>query len=227
MAMVAVQTFGQEQETDERRTFRGPGAGGPRSSFRERRGTEGGGPGGPMGGMREQRGPDMKDENIMLGKALRHPRMAEELGLSEEQRQAIDNRVAMMEEKHAELRGKMEKAALKQAQLIVSKELDEAALMAAVEETGRIHTEMAKMRIRHLLFMRTTLTAEQVEKARSIIRNGMKHHRGEGFKRDGQGGKKDGRAKGGEASRDQSQGQSRWRRPMPNQRETSDTGDSL
>lgn len=156
-AMLTLQAVGQENEGGERRGFRGLAGQGPKS------------------GLRDKRRPDM-DQNAMLGKALRHPRMAEELGLSEEQRQAIDERLAALEEAHIELRAKMESAALKQARLMTAKELDEPALMAAVEETGHIHTEMAKLRIRHLLFMRQTLKPEQVEKARSIIRERMKRH---------------------------------------------------
>jgi Spy/CpxP family protein refolding chaperone len=165
-AMLTLHAVGQENEGGERRSFRGPAGQGPKS------------------GLREKRRPDM-DQNAMLGKALRHPRMAEELGLSAEQRQVIDEQLAALEEAHIELRAKMEKAALKQARLMTEKELDEAALMAAVEETGRIHTEMAKLRIRHLLFMQQTLTPEQVEKARSIIRERMKRHHQERSGEDG------------------------------------------
>ena len=215
MALVSVQALGQEDESAERRGFRSPEAGGPKSSFRQKRGPEGGGPAGPLSGLREKRDGDKKDETMMLGKALRHPHFAGELGLSEEQRKVIDERVTALEKRHGELRAEMEQAALKQARLMVEKDLDEGALMAAVEETGRIHTEMAKQRIRHLLFMRKTLTPEQVEKARSVIRERMKHHRGEGSRPDGRWRSEGMRGQG----QGQGQGQGRWR-PGQSQRAT-------
>ncbi len=161
VAMLTLQAVGQEQQPTERRSVRGPA--------------------GAKGGGREQRRPGA-DQDIMMGQALRNPRMAEKLGLSEEQQQAIEGQLAELQKAHNSLRAGMEQAGLQQARLMMAEELDEAALMAAVEETGRIRTELAKLRIRHLLFMRKTLTPEQIKKARSAIRDKMKKHREEGSK---------------------------------------------
>ena len=165
LALLSLHAVGQEQDGGVSRNFRGPGADGPPNGRREQR--------------REM------DQNAMLGKALRHPRVAEKLGLTQAQRRAIDERLASLEEAQIALRSELEKAALKQARLMMAEKLDEAALMAVVEETGRIHTEMAKLRIQHLLFMRQTLTPDQVEKARSIIREGQKQRHKQGSEEGG------------------------------------------
>ncbi len=164
VAMLTLQSFGQEQVQSERRKFQGSS--------------------GQKSGLREQRRLD-KNQNVMMGQALRHPKVAEKLGLSEEQREAIDQELKALQKRQIELRAEMEEAALEQARLMSATELDEAALMAAVEETGRIHTKMAKLRIKHLLFMRKTLTPEQIQQARTIIRERMKSRREDGSKQHG------------------------------------------
>ena len=161
MAVLAFQAIAEPETQLERRGSRGPAA--------------------AKGGFREQRRPEMNPD-MAMGHALRHPKIADRLGLSEEQRQAIEKEQVNFQKTHGELRAKMEKAALKQARLMTAEELDESALMAAVEETGRIHTEMAKLRIRHLLFMRKTLTPKQIEQARTAIRSRMKSRHEEGAK---------------------------------------------
>ncbi len=114
-----------------------------------------------------------------LSRVLQNPEISEKLGLSEAQRTAIDEQMALLEQHQGELKKQIRKAALQQARLMTAEELDEAALMTAVEETGRLHTEQAKLRIRHLLFLRKTLTPEQTQGVRTIMRRRRSERGGE------------------------------------------------
>jgi len=115
----------------------------------------------------------------MMTHALRNPEIAEKIGLSEEQRDKISRRIEKMEDKNLDLKYKIEKAALKQARLMTTKDLDEEALMAVVDELGKYRTQQAKQRIGMLIFMRKTLTDEQATKMREIMRDRMQERRKE------------------------------------------------
>ncbi len=147
---------------------RGPGHGGSRHGHLEK--TERG-----MDEPRQGRGrarEDMPREDMMIN-ALHSSVVAENIGLSEEQRKKIEKKMQQIEETHLELKYKMEKAALKQARLMTSKKLDQKALMDVIEETGRYRTQMAKQRIKMIIFMRETLTSEQIKTVRSMMRRRM------------------------------------------------------
>ena len=123
-----------------------------------------------------------KAEGGLFGRALQNREIAEKLGLSEEQRDAIREQVEDLKQEHIELKERLEAAAMNQARLMTADDLDESALMAAVEETGRIHTQQAKLRVRHLLFMRRILEPEQAEALRNMMRarRGADHDGAEG-----------------------------------------------
>jgi Spy/CpxP family protein refolding chaperone len=110
----------------------------------------------------------------MMINALRMPQVAEKIGLSEAQRKKIEHKLKQIEDNHLDLKYKMEKAALKQACLMTAKKLDEEALMDVVEEMGGYRTQMAKQRIKLIIFMRETLTPEQIETMQTMMHKRMK-----------------------------------------------------
>ena len=57
---------------------------------------------------------------------------------------------------------------------------DEKAILAAVEKAGRIRTDQAKLKVKELLLIRKTLTPEQIEKIKELIRQRMNKNREEG-----------------------------------------------
>ncbi len=152
------------------------------------------GPGGGMGGMMETLGMER-----MVGGMMQNPDFAKRLALTPEQqdqikRLALEQRTKMMEQQ-----GALQKSAGKQVELLLADPLDEAALMAAVEETSKARTEMAKAGIQNLIEIRKVLTEEQRKqlremmtqmKQRAVLKTG---ERREGFeKREGHGPKADG-----------------------------------
>lgn len=121
-------------------------------------------------------GESMQRGDMMIH-ALRNPEVAEKIGLSEEQCEKISRKIEKLEDKNLNLKYKMEKTSLKQARLMTAKELDEKALMDAVEELGKYRTQIAKQRITMMIFMRNTLTPEQTKNMRSVMRERMNERR--------------------------------------------------
>ena len=124
-----------------------------------------GGEGGPGGGRHLK----------IIGRILENPEVAEELGLTEEQQKTLRDKSYELRSREIELRADLEKAALEQARLMTRDDVDEQALMDAVEKTGAIRTEMAKLRVSQLLTIRKTLNEEQINSIRKYLH---KHRRG-------------------------------------------------
>jgi len=133
--------------------------------------------------MHQRGGGQGMQRNAMIVHALRNPQVAEQIGLSEEQRERISRKVEKLEDKNLTLKYKMEKAALKQARLMTAKEIDEKALMNVIDELGEYRTQIAKQKIGMLIFMRKTLTPEQAKNMREIMHERMKERK-EGYGED-------------------------------------------
>ena len=96
-----------------------------------------------------------------------------------------------------------------QVNLLTAETVDEEAVMAAVEKSGRIHTELAKLRIKPILELKKILTREQLEKAKGIVQERRmrdRFRRGGGEERRGKGPggdrEKEGRERGKERRRE-------------------------
>jgi Spy/CpxP family protein refolding chaperone len=142
----------------------------PRPEMRERmqqRGTAGGERrwSGGMGGME---GREMGMDRIM-GALAQNPELTKKLNLTAEQQELIKKMTLDQRTKMVDQQAALQKAALKQAELLMADPLDEAALMAAVEETSKARTEMAKAQIRNLIEFRKVLTEEQRKQLREIM----------------------------------------------------------
>jgi Spy/CpxP family protein refolding chaperone len=144
----------------------GPGGPGGRGPGRDRPG-----PGGPG----DADGP----HPAMIEHLVNNPRVAKDLGLSDEQVDTLRNAMFDLREERVRLEAAMELAAIQQARILTGEEIDEAALMAAVEKTGEIRTEIAKHKMRTLLFVQETLTKEQRAKVQQHVRRRMADARNE------------------------------------------------
>jgi Spy/CpxP family protein refolding chaperone len=156
----------------------GQGRGGPGEGFRHPGGPEGG-RGGPGQG---RGGPGRFIEKMLDGD------MAEELGLEAEQIKQLKKGMTRLHKQEEGLQQKLQAAAKEQAELLSAKgEIDEAALMKAIEKTGKIRTQMAKLRMQPVLLVKKTLTPEQLQKSRKLMHQRMQKQREEWQKRRGEG----------------------------------------
>lgn len=97
----------------------------------------------------------------MIGSLLANPQFADQLQLTEAQREAIRKVGEAQRATVAELQKTLADNARKQADLMLTEPLDEAALMALVEETGAARTALAKAGLTTMIEMRKVLTPEQ------------------------------------------------------------------
>jgi len=124
------------------------------------------GPARPM--MGPAMGPAMMSLEPIVRMAL-NPKTAEKIGVTAEQVEKLkslpDNREALKG-----LHEKARKGMERQAELLKSEKVDEAAVMAALEETWNARKEVAKLQTKRLVAVRSILTVEQIAKAREAMK---------------------------------------------------------
>jgi Spy/CpxP family protein refolding chaperone len=111
-----------------------------------------------------------KWQEAILERILQNPKLVAEIGLEDEQVAKLKNSAFEIKKRQIQLRAELELAALEQANLLTAGEVDEAAIMKAVEKTGHLRTEIGKLGMRKLLLVRTTLTDEQRERIKMMMR---------------------------------------------------------
>ena len=117
-------------------------------------------PGGFGGGM-------MGDPAVM---AATNPKIAEKIGLSAEACEQIKKLDTDNRAKVQELQKKTREAMEKQAQLMKAEKIDEAAVMAAIDELFECRKEMAKTQTKRLISVKSLLTPEQITKATELLK---------------------------------------------------------
>jgi Spy/CpxP family protein refolding chaperone len=144
--------------------------------------------GAPGGGMPRDMHRGGGGREGVLKKMLRDPDVIAEAGITEEQVETLRKAGFALEKREMAkremaLRAELETAGLEQARLMTEAEVDKAAVMTAVEDTGRIRTELAKLKVEQLLTVKETLTDEQLKALRQIGRRqarergvGERHH---------------------------------------------------
>ena len=117
-------------------------------------------PGGFGGGM-------MSDPAVM---AATNPKIAEKIGLSAEACEQIKKLDTDNRAKVQELQKKTRELMEKQAQLMKAEKIDEAAVMAAIDELFECRKEMAKTQTKRLISVKSLLTPEQITKATELLK---------------------------------------------------------
>ena len=100
-------------------------------------------------------------------RAALNPRFAEQLGLSDEQAaklKALRDDKGKLRSLHEQIRKGMER----QAELLKAELIDEAAVMAAIDEVFEARKAIAKAQTRRLIAAKSILTPEQVKKAQEL-----------------------------------------------------------
>lgn len=116
-------------------------------------------------------------------RAALNPKLAEKLGITEEQSAKLK---ALNAEKDGlkELNEKIRRGMERQAELLKADKVDEAAVMAALDEVWETRKEVAKRQTKRIIAVKSILTPEQVAKAREAIKSigkgGCRKGRGEG-----------------------------------------------
>lgn len=121
---------------------------------------------------RHEQGRESTGQGIIFH-LIDNPKSVQELGLTEEQVKRIREGADETRKSQMKLRADLELAGVEQAKLLTGDQVDEKSLMQAVEKTGRIRTEMAKLQMKQILLVRNNMTAEQHAKLRKMISRRM------------------------------------------------------
>ena len=112
-------------------------------------------------------GEAMRDPIVQL---VSRPKMAEKLGLTEEQQAKIKELSEAQRKDAKENQQKLQAAMEKQFELLKAEKVDEAAVMAAIEETFERRKIIAKAQAKRLIGIKAVLTPEQVSKALELTK---------------------------------------------------------
>ncbi len=121
-------------------------------------GMRNGGKGKRPGGMP---GAGMADPVLRM---VLNPEIAERLGLTDEQKGKLKEVMAGAGDKK-ESQKKVREATMKQVELMKAEKIDEAAVMATIDEVFELRKQMAKDQLKRLIAVKSILTPEQIAKA--------------------------------------------------------------
>ena len=151
-----------------------------------------GGPGlrGGMGSM------PMMDPIVRM---VSNSKVADKIGLSDEQKAKLKE-IRKNFGANGESQKKVREATMKQVELMQADKIDEAAVMAAIDEVFEIRKAMAKEQAKRVIAVKSVLTPEQISKARDEMKT-MMELRGErrSQRRGRRGGEKPGKDPGKES----------------------------
>ena len=126
--------------------------------------------GGPEGGPRPEggrRGPREGGMGPMMGgmdpivRMVSNPAVADKIGLSDEQKAKL-NELKGDREANRAAQDKVRAATMKQLDLMKAEKIDEAAVMAAIDEVFELRKAMAKEQAKRVIAVKSVLTPEQV-----------------------------------------------------------------
>jgi len=127
-------------------------------------------PNGPQGGM------DGPSDPIV--RMVTNQKMAEKIGLTEEQQKKI--KAINKEDRNnlGDLRRTFRNAMEKQSELLQADKIDEAAVMAEIDKAFEARKEIAKRQTKRIIAIKSVLTPEQVEKALEAFKSQKRNRRG-------------------------------------------------
>lgn len=128
----------------------------------------------------------------MLAYFVNNPKTAERLGLNSNQVSALSEKLDAIQKEKVQVRAELEIAGMEQAKLLMAESIDEAALTAAVEKTGAVHTRLAKLEIQPIIELKKVLTPAQIAMAKEMVRERLRERAGA----DGQAPRGEGRWRG-------------------------------
>jgi len=120
-----------------------------------------------------------------------NPKMAEKIGLTDEQRKQIREIGKESRKGMDDMRRQLDDSMKRQAELLKAEKVDEPAVMAEIDKAFDLRKEMAKCQTKRVIQIKAILTAEQVEKALKEVENLPKR----GKSKEGGKGEKDGKDK--------------------------------
>ena len=129
-------------------------------------------------------GPMMVSDPIV--RMVSNPAMADKIGLSDEQKAKLKE-LKGDHEANREARNKVREATMKQLDLMKAEKINEAAVMAAIDEVFELRKAMAKEQAKRVIAVKSVLTPEQVKKAHEEMKKMFESRGDRGPRRGGKG----------------------------------------
>lgn len=123
---------------------------------------------GPFGGQQNRfMGMGMGADPVL--RITTNPMLAEKIGLSDEQKAKI--KAVMGDSRQTyDLQKKIKEGMKRQTELLGASTIDEAAVMSAIDEVFEARKTIAKNQTKQIIAVRSILTPEQIEKAKSAAK---------------------------------------------------------
>jgi len=100
-----------------------------------------------------------------------NPKMAEKIGLTEDQQKQIKEINKSNRESTEDLRKSLHESMKKQTELLKDDKIDEAAVMAEIDKAFDVRKELAKRQTKRIIAIKSVLTPEQIAKALEEVKN--------------------------------------------------------
>ena len=132
---------------------------------------EGGRGGGGMGwgGMSPAGGEGLRVD-MMIERIINNPDLVEKAGITDEQIKILTSAISEMKKERVKIQAELELASLDQADKLAQDTVDEKAIMKAIEKTGELQTQLAKLAVKQMLLVKKTLTPDQIKKIKELAR---------------------------------------------------------
>jgi Spy/CpxP family protein refolding chaperone len=103
-----------------------------------------------------------------IARMVSNPKFAEKLNLTEEQKTKLEELNKTQRESGRVNRTKMSEAMKRQMALMTAENIDEAKVMASIDEVFALRCAMAKDQVKRVIAVKSILTPEQIKKANEI-----------------------------------------------------------
>ena len=114
-------------------------------------------------------GPMMRSAMDPVVRMVSNPAVAEKLGLNDEQKDKI-KKLREDFKKNRDGQKKLRDATMKQVELMKAEKIDEAAVMAVIDEIFELRKTMAKDQVKRIIAVKLILTPEQLAKAQEEMK---------------------------------------------------------
>lgn len=111
-----------------------------------------------------------------IERMVTNPKVSEKLGITPEQREKLDACLKSGREQNAEMQKKVREAMKKQVSLLEAEKIDEAAVMAAIDEVFALRKDIAKAQTRRVIAVRSILTPEQIKQGLELAKKFREKH---------------------------------------------------
>ncbi len=112
-----------------------------------------------------------------IDRIINNEKLRKELGITDDQIERLKKSKEELNDQRQELIEKMKETRQKQMELMKADNLDKKAIMTAINQSGKIRTQLEKLRVKELFRVQDILTDDQMSKVKERIQRHMRERR--------------------------------------------------